>query len=382
MSIVKFSHVKILGISSVVPRREISIFDEAKYYDNNLKKIQRLKKIVGFNKRRVVESGTTASDLCISASEYLFDEMSVDKKSIDALIYVVQRPDHASPATAYYLHNKLNLDHHCIAFDVRQGCPGWVYGLYVASSLIESGAAKRVLLLAGDTPSVDISLSDRNVAPIFGDGGSATLLEYSSSIFSSYYNISVFSEGYESIIKPASGYRLPFYFDDRDKELIEYVSKNSGGKNRLVDLYMDGASVFEFTMKEVPPNIMDLMSYSNVTPLDLDYLMLHQANKQIVQNIAVATGFSFEQTPWSSFEAYGNQSVTSIPISISHNLSQILPNSNFRLLCSGFGNGLAVASCLLDFINVWCSEVRTYNNENRVERSEYIKYWVKKIKEK
>ena len=67
---------------------------------------------------------------------------------------------------------------------------------------------------------------------------------------------------------------------------------------------------------------------------------------------------------------------------ISHNLSQILPNSNFRLLCSGFGNGLAVASCLLDFINVWCSEVRTYNNENRVERSEYIKYWVKKIKEK
>lgn len=383
MALTTFNHVKIRGISVVVPPKEINIYDEGQYYENNIKKIDRMHKIVGFYKRRVVEEGVTASDLCIQAAQTLIEEMSIDKKSIDALIFVVQRPDHSAPATAYYIHNQLGLSPHCLAFDIRQGCPGWVYGLFTASSLIESKAVKRVLLLAGDTPSVGIDLADRNVAPVFGDGGSATLLEFSEEKIISNYNITVNSDGYEAIIKPASGYRLMQYFDHRDEDLIQPIEKKSGGSNRLVDLYMDGLAVFDFTMNWVPQNVLDLMKYCNITEKEIDYLMLHQANKQIVQTLSQKIGFPENKAPWKSFEELGNQSITSIPVAIAYNLPEILKTEKLRLLCSGYGNGLAVASVLLNVEKLWCSKIRTYNpSSGHKSRKQYIEYWQNKISNK
>lgn len=86
MTLSKFKHVKISGISAVVPPKEINIYDEAKYYDNNVKKIDRMRKMVGFYKRRIVEEGVTASDLSIQAAERLIKEMNINKDEIDALL--------------------------------------------------------------------------------------------------------------------------------------------------------------------------------------------------------------------------------------------------------------------------------------------------------
>ncbi len=377
----KFNHVKITGISTVVPEREINIYNESQYYDNSIKKIDRMRKIVGFHKRRVVDEGTTASDLCIQAAETLLEEMEIDTKTIDALIFVVQRPDHSAPATAYYIHNKLNLPESCIAFDIRQGCPGWVYGMFVASSMIESKAAKRILLLAGDTPSVGVDQADRNTAPVFGDGGSATLLEYSEKENNSYFNITVKSDGYEAIIKPASGYRLPLKFNEEDKDLLEYIETPAGNKNRLVDLHMDGIAVFNFTMNCVPENIEELIQFADISKENISYLMLHQANKQIVQTVSSKVGFDEEKAPYKSFEELGNQSITSIPIAMSFNIKEKLENKNNKILCSGFGNGLAVASCILNIDNIYCSGIRDYKKDiNHKTRQEYIDYWKEKIK--
>lgn len=380
MTKAQFKHVKVQGISTVVPSKEINIYDEIQYYENSTKKIDRMRKIVGFHKRRVVEEGTTASDLCIQAAKTLLEEMNIDKNSIDALIFVVQRPDHSAPATAYYIHNKLGLSDSTMAFDVRQGCPGWVYGMTIASSMIESHAAKRVLLLAGDTPSFGVDPADRNVAPVFGDGGSATLLDYSETEIDSFFNITVKSDGYEAIIKPASGYRLPIKFNEDDKDLVEYLETKTGNKNRLVDLYMDGIAVFNFTMNCVPPNIEELLKFSNTNKEDIDYLMLHQANKQIVQTISSNVGFTEDKAPYRSFEELGNQSITSIPIAMSFNIKDKLENNKNKVLCSGFGNGLAVASCILNLNNIYCSGIRDYKaDETHKTRSEYIKYWKEKI---
>lgn len=381
MALSLFKHVKIKGISTVVPTREINIYDEAHYYDNNIKKIDRMRKVVGFHTRRVVDAGTTASDLCINAAEILFKEMNVNKDSIDALVFVVQRPDHDIPATAYYIHNKLGLSENCIALDIRQGCPGWVYGLNMVHTMIESGAYKRVLLLAGDTPSAGINVEDRNVAPVFGDGGSATLLEYSEEENDAYFNITVHSDGYESIIKPASGYRLPLKHNDEDKELLEYIENPNGNKNRLVDFHLEGIAVFNFTMSCVPQNIEELIKYASVEKQDIDYFMSHQANKQIVNTISSAIGFEQEKAPTASFENLGNQSITSIPISMSFSISDKLSNQKNKILCSGFGNGLAVASCILNTDNIYCSGVRDYENKDKeMTKEEYILYWKNKIK--
>ena len=380
MALTQFKHVKVRGFSTVVPTKEINIYDEAEYYDNNVKKIDRMRKIVGFHTRRVVEEGTTASDLCINAAEILFKEMNIEKNSLDALVYVVQRPDHSAPATAYYIHNKLELPISCIAFDIRQGCPGWVYGMNIAHSMIESGAYKKILLLAGDTPSSGVDPADRNVAPVFGDGGSATLLEYSAEENDAFFNITVHSDGYEAIIKPSSGFRLPLKHNSGDKDILEYLTTTSGNKNRLIDLHMDGITVFNFTMTCVPENIEELIEYAEIDRNRIKYFMSHQANKQIVNTLSSALNFSADKAPTASFEALGNQSITSIPIAMAYNIKDELQQSDNKILCSGFGNGLAVASCLLNLDNIYCSGIRDYENKDKeMTREEYILYWKKKI---
>lgn len=387
MAFSKFEHVRISGISAVVPSKEINIYDEAEYYENNIKKINRLRKMVGFHKRRVVEEDVTASDLSIQAAERLIKEMNIDKSSIDALIFVVQRSDHAAPANSFYIHDKLGLTKDCIAFDVRQGCPGWVYGLWISSSLIESGACKRILLLAGDTPSSGIDLGDRISAPVFGDAGTATLLDYSHDVIHSYYNITVESKGYEAIITPASGYRLSFKKNKEDAKedinrgLYSPIKTKSGRETTLTSVYMDGLAVFNFTINHVPENIKDLLEISGVHKNEITHFMCHQANSQIVQAVASAINYPKEKTPTHTFETYGNSSIVSIPVSINDNLKEGLDGGSREVcLCSGFGNGLACASAILNFENIYLSGVRDFiRPSNHPTRSELINYWRNKI---
>lgn len=384
MTLSTFKHVKIKGISSVVPKKEINIYDEAEYYNNSVKKIDRMRQIVGFYKRRVVEEGTTASDLCIQAAEKLLKDMNIDRKTVDALIFVRQRADVSRPATAFYIHEQLKLDKTTMAFDICLGCTGWMQGLLVAHSLIESRACNKVLLLAGDTPSLDIKKDNRISAPVFGDGGSATLCEYSDEEIMSYFDAGSDGTGFEAIITPASGYRFGFKHPideniDDNKELLEPIISKFGHETRITDIYMDGVRVFEFTMQEAPASIKRVMNFSNLTCEDIDYLMLHQANKQIVQTIANSTGFDDEKAPYSSFENYGNASVTSIPISINHNFYNKINTA--KILCCGFGNGLAWCSGIFDLKNIYLSGVQNYEEPaNKKNRQDWINYWKKKIK--
>lgn len=137
MTLSQYKHVIIKGISAVVPQREINIYDEAQYYENNIKKIDRMRKIAGFYKRRIVEEGTTASDLSIKAAEILINGLHINKSNIEALIFVRQRPDYARPSTAFFIHEQLGLEKSTLAFDISLGCTGWMQGMYVAHSLID-----------------------------------------------------------------------------------------------------------------------------------------------------------------------------------------------------------------------------------------------------
>ena len=117
-----FRHAKIAGVSVVVPRNEIRLEDELEYFGGSLKKVERTKKLIGLAARRVADAGVTAADLCQQAAESLIDGMNVPRDSVDALIFISQGPDHAIPATACILQDKLGLAKTCAAFDVNQGC--------------------------------------------------------------------------------------------------------------------------------------------------------------------------------------------------------------------------------------------------------------------
>mgnify|MGYP001113070185 CR=1 FL=1 len=223
MGLSKFTNVKISAIATVVPEHEINIYDETQYYGNSVKKIDRMRKMVGFHKRRTIDDNSTAADLGICAARRLIQNNQVDITKIDALVNVVQEPDYAKPATAFFIHNKLGMNKNTPAIDVNEGCPGFVYGMWLVSSLIQSRACNRVLLVCSDSPSVAIPLDNRNSAPIFGDAGSAILCEYSEDLINSYYNIEVQSDGFESIITPTSGRR--FLHDNNINQRISFFQE-------------------------------------------------------------------------------------------------------------------------------------------------------------
>jgi len=379
----KFEHVKVRGISVVVPEKEINIYDEAQYYDNNIKKIDRMRKMVGFHKRRVADKTTTSADLAYDAAEKLIRDMNIDRSSIDALIFVVQQPDVMNPSTAYFLHDKLGLSQDCIATDINQGCVGWVFGLYMAHQMIESGAHKKVLLLNGDTPSVDIDPSNRNSAPIFGDGGVATLLEYSDNKLEAYFNVDTVSSGFEAIVAPFSGTRFrqdwsnPNEFEFFKDLICEKLTMPTGMVVPLIGGYMDGISVFDFTIKVVPENIKKLLEYVGTTQDEIGALCLHQANKQIVQAVGSEAGFDLEKVPYYAFENYGNNTMCSIPTTLSC-LDKDVKRDN--LCCCGYGNGLIAISSILNLEDSYISSVNTFEKPAYVmSREEYINYWRKKI---
>ena len=385
MTVHKFSHVKISCLSVVVPQKEINIFDEAQYYDNNIRQIERMKKKVGFYKRRVVDTDTCAEDLALASAKNLIEDNNIDKNSIDALIYVYQQMAYPGVVDAYELHHKLDLSSDCIATGVLQGCAGWLYGLYLCSMLIESGAHRKILLLNADTPSKGKDPADRNSAPLFGDGGCATLLEYTEENHDSYYNIATFSYGYDKIITPGRGFRLNYDFKQSadsafNAPIIEPFISKAGYKTRLTDAQLDGNAVFEFTINQVPAQIKGTMEYLGLKPEDFSQLCLHQANKQIVQSIAEIVQFPLEKTDYKPFSVYGNNTMCSIPTVLS---CQHRKNGKFEdkpYLCCAYGNGLVSVTAVLDLKDSKCGEIKDFQKDNDFKnRAQWIEYWKKKI---
>ncbi|RAX51893.1 hypothetical protein CCY99_08000 [Helicobacter sp. 16-1353] len=341
-----FEKSNISCMSIVLPQKEINIYDEMEYYGNSIKKIDRMRKIVGFHKRKVADSNTTASDLAIVAAECLIRDNNINRANIDCLINVTQEADYKSPSSAYYVHHKLGLSKKCIATDINQGCAGWVFGLYIAFGMIEGGASRNVLLLCADTPSILKNINDRAQAPLFGDGGVATFIEQGSR--KSYFNIDTISDNFEDLILPFSGTR----FLSKDKSLIESLYQHSykqeNGESIPFDIgtsYMDSMGVFNFAIDIIPKNIESLLKYAKKQVDSIDYLCLHQANKQIVKEIGALCGFDDSKVPYYAFEHFGNNTMCSIPTTIA---TLPIESKKDTLLCCGFGNGLVCASSILD----------------------------------
>ncbi len=376
-----FRHAKINGISAVVPQNEIRLQDELQFFGGDIKKAQRVTKMVGIDRRRVAEAGILPSDLCQQAAENLFEGLGLDPAAVDALIFVAQRADYIMPATACILQHKLGLPKTCAAFDVNQGCAGYVYGLWLAFSLVEARAASRVLLLSGDSLARLTDQDNRIVTPIFGDCGTATLIEYCQEDTPSWFMLGTDGSGAETIMIPAGGGRLPL--PDTPEEYAPYCERlyDAGGTPwRLNRPYMDGGAVFDFTLNMVPEHILELLRFSGKGADNLDWLVLHQANRQIMQALANKVGFPPEKVPMETFSKYGNLASASIPAAICDALAVELGGSQRQLLLSGFGIGLSWASAILTTDHIWCSGMRDYKKpENHPLPEDILAHWRKKI---
>lgn len=319
-----------------------SIDDDLEAFGGNKAQIERLKKMIGLNQRRQAPSGVTSNDLCLQAVQ----RMSLPEEA-DAILFVTQTPDHPQPCNAAILHGWLGWNEDCAALDINLGCSGWVYGLYVAYSMIESGGCNRVLLLAGDTVSQCVHPKDRSTASLFGDAGSATLIENTGRANSSFFSLKTRGKDHRTICIPAGGYREPA------GESTKRESVDEAGNTRTPEsLFMDGTAVFQFAVHDEPQAVREICDYAEVDKENVDIFAFHQANRFVLSNIASKLKISSDKVPMESVGRFGNLSSASIPGALCDERADALQQDSQQLLCSGFGVGFSWAS-MLQKTNPW-----------------------------
>ena len=328
-----FQGVRIAGIASAVPSNEVTLIDTAASMGISEREARKIAAVTGALRRRVAPQGMCTSDLVCQAAGGLLDEMGYDRDSIDALVLVTQTPDYDLPATACILQDRLGLPTSCAALDVSLGCSGFIYGLWMCSSLIASSAARRVLLLAGDTITAFVAPQDRSTALLFGDAGTATLLERDDDAAPMHFVLGTDGTGKEFLIKQDGAFRNPVTAASLQRK------PDSAGRCRgPLDLYMDGAEVFRFSLEKVPPMVEQVLARSDWSWDQVDAFVPHQANLFMLRTIGDQLKLPAEKLIV-SLDEYGNTSSASIPLALSHRLATRLQRGTERLILAGFGVG-------------------------------------------
>jgi 3-oxoacyl-[acyl-carrier-protein] synthase-3 len=293
-------------------------------------------KMAGVKERRVVTPGVTASDLGYTAAKRLLDSRGIDPKSIDLLIFVSQTGDYQVPATACVLHERLGLSDTCAAFDVAQGCSAFPYGACVASSMVEAGGFRRALLINADTVSLLLHPQDRGLVPLHGDAAAVSLIEpcEAGSGFL-WFELGTDGTGHQHIIIPASGTRNPRTEDTK----VEFVD-DSGIVRTQEHLFMNGPAVFHFSLHKIPDVIRAALEKHQMVIEDFDLVLLHQANRTMVDMIYKALAVPPEKRFY-FMEKVGNAAGASSPMLLAEAWRSGLVKPGQKVLLAAFGNGLS-----------------------------------------
>ena len=328
-------NVEIKGIACAVPDRIIRSEDYNKVFGEE--NVQKFINMTGIRTRHVALDEQCASDLCHAAAKKLLDKLNWDPLSIDALILITQTPDYAVPATACVLQHRLGLGEDCIAFDINLGCSAYVYGLWVAATMIATQDLHRVLLLVGDTSNFGINQNDSATAMMFGDGGSATALERTEGKGLKYF-LKTKGSGYKCIIVPAGHARS---------------RSNMNVETSAYELAMNGSEVFTFTITDVPRAVKSFMSQFNIDKNEVDMYVFHQANLFILKHLAKKLSIPMEKIAI-SIDRYGNTSGESIPLTLVDALGTENANGPVKLFLCGFGVGLSWGGIYLEMDRSSC----------------------------
>ena len=304
--------------------------------------MDKLVKNTGILTRRVSLNGECASDHAARAARHLFESAEIDPGTIDFLLFATQMPDYLLPTTACILQHKLGVPRTAGALDINLGCSQYVYAQATAYALVQSGLAKRVLVMTGDTPSRIVNPLDRSVVPLFGDAGTAAIVEdLGDGAGFQHFAFGTDGSAFSSLIWPTSGMR------ERGSSKSDSTTKNAFGSTRTPnDLNMDGQAIFLFTLKTVPESLRNFLSQHETSVDDIDFFVFHQASQLIVDSIAKKLGLPKEKYNH-IFQSRGNSGGSTVGIALHHAVADGKIKPGHKVVLSAFGVGLSWAHALL-----------------------------------
>lgn len=288
----------------------------------------------GIGQRYIAAENECASDLAVTACEKLFAEHGVDRSSIDFLLLCTQTPDYPLPTTACLLQDRLGLETTCGALDFNLGCSGFVYGLAVANGLIQTGVARRVLLVTAETYSKYIDDEDRSLRTIFGDAAAATLIDCEDQPTLSGFQFGTDGSGADTLLVTEGGAR-PHADAHKPRHKKRWKSQ----------LYMDGPALMSFTINAIPSLVDSVLESGEQTREKVDLFLMHQATYKMLYELQQRLHLSEDQLPIVLRDC-GNTVSSTLPIVIDRlrNEGRLKPGVNSMLI--GFGVGWSWAGCL------------------------------------
>ena len=324
------------SISYYLPKRILT----NDYLEKQFGDISQLAKTVGVTKRHHAEQNETSSDLAVKAGMKLFKESSINPDDIDFLIFCTQGPDYFMPSTSCIIQDRLNIPTTSGAFGIDLGCSGYVYGLAIANSFVDSGLAKNVLLLTSDTVSKYIHPCDKNLI-LFGDASSATLIASEGIAKIGDFARGTDGKGFDQLIIKNGGFRNHAFTGK------EYIDED-GETHRDDWFYMNGEAVFNFTVERIPLLIKECLDKNRLEKEDIDYYVFHQANKFMLNTLRKLNKIS-KDSFFVELDDTGNTTSSSVPIGLKKCIDRGIIHQDMNVMVSGFGVGLSWAATILKF---------------------------------
>lgn len=310
----------IKGFGGFLPEKEISNFELSKYVDTSHDWIVER---TGIQKRHIAENNINVSDMAYKASIIALKNSGIMANDIDLIIIATTSPDNSFPSSASRLQHLLGIEKQIPAFDVQAVCSGFIYALSIGESFIKSKKYKNILIVGAEKISALLDWSDRTTCILFGDGAGACILSAQENTNSGIIGTNIFSEGkYRDIL---------------------YVDGGVGQENKVGHLKMQGKEVFKHAVEKMTSCTLELLKENNLTAVDIDYLVPHQANIRIMTSVAQKLGIESSKVI-ATVANHANTSAASIPLALSENFHKFKKGDLIAM--QAIGGGLTWGSCL------------------------------------
>lgn len=335
----EIKNVAVRGVTGTVPNHPVKSADlpfftkeEADTFDAT----------VGIKNRYIASEDVCASDLCFDAAERLITGLGWEKESIDVLLFASVTGDYRTPPTSAILQDRLGLPTSTFVLDVPMGCCGCMYCINVAGNMLSAGTAKRAIILVGDTAMRMGNPKDKSRGPLFGDSGTALALEFDTTAEDIIIDFNTQGSGYQALMTPHGGYRHPV-------TQASFVEEDFG--NGIIrtpkDALINGMDVFSFAITKPPISVKNMLEQQGLDKeKDIDFYLIHQANKLIVDRLVKKLKLPTEKVPY-NLQEFGNLGGASILMLMVSEIAEDLSSRPLTLLCSSFGLGLTWGTMIL-----------------------------------
>lgn len=324
---------KICGTGAYIPEKTVTNFDLAKFVDTNDEWIRGR---TGVCRRHIAENETT-SVMAAKAGRMALDNAKTATEEVDMILVATMSPDIVCPAVACEVQRLLGADR-AVCYDMNGACTGFLFAFQAAQAYIQSNMYRTILVIGAETVSNLINWQDRSTCILFGDGAGAVVVkvwENNAEQQKHCFEAAAHSNGKKRDALLCRGFPQ-----------MTWQQKNASHTRPYIQ--MDGQAVFKFAVRQVPEVIREVLKKAETDSGAVNYFVLHQANRRIVEAVAKRLEEPLDKFPM-NLQEYGNTSSASIPILLNEMNQKGMLRRGDKIVIAGFGAGLSWGAVFLEW---------------------------------